>query len=323
MNAFAAILADCRERFHGGRGDLLRAEADPFAGEAVPHALADPYRTLLDRGHVVWGAVAQVNRGIFEPGPDDLPGVTVYSTDDHFDDHPQDLLAIGQALYDLKGTEPVDADLRQAADRMTDEYDMTLRRELPARLSDGRLVHVGATLFHRGRLPGGVLQARLLPLVIAREWTDVNMTLPLLCWPAGLRDVWAALDARLAALKTTSTARRVAQAAAKKPAGRGAAWATERRPVRVTAEAARVFREAVRRYGLPEPAYLCVGLRPDGTTYADVGESYDPAVERCYDADGIRVVVRHDQLGRMRGTTIDYREGLWGSGFVVRLADEP
>src|SRR5207248_1939730 len=119
------------------------------------------------------------------------------------------------------------------------------------------------TIFHRGRLPGGVLKARLLPLVIAPEWTEANMILPLLCWPNELRDVWGRIDAELASLPVDSTARHVAQSAPKRPF-REQALPASGSPVRVTPEAARVFLQAVAQVPIKGPGYLCVGLRPDG-----------------------------------------------------------
>src|SRR5262249_4254606 len=243
-----------------------------------------------ERGRGARGAGAQATRGMLTAGPHDLPGVTVYSLDGHYDDNPQDLREVGSALYDLKDTSPIDPELRTAADRMTDEYDMTVRAALPRKLTDGRLVHVAGTIFHRGRLPGGVLTARLLPLVIAPEWTEANMILPLLCWPNELRSAWSGLDAEMAALPVRSTARRVAQSARKRRL-RAEARPADGSPVRVTPEAARVFREAVAQCPIKGPGYLCVGLRPDGSKYADVSELYDPATERCFESAGIRVVL--------------------------------
>jgi Fe-S cluster assembly iron-binding protein IscA len=325
MGAFAEMIAECRDRFGGGKGNILRAESRQTGGvapgEKVPAAMVPHYRDLLERGRVVWAAVAQVNRGMFSAGPDDLPGVTVYSLDAHYDDNPQDLCEVGRALYDLKGTAPVDPELKTAADRMTDEYDMTVRAPLPRKLADGRLIHVAGTIFHRGRLPGGVLRARLLPLVIAPEWTEANMILPLLCWPNELRSAWGGIDAEVAALPLGSTARRVAQSAPKRSLPE-VALPLDGSPVRVTPEAARVFRQAVAQVPIKGPAYLCVGLRPDGSKYADVGESYDRTKERCFEEAGIRVVVRIDQIEQMRGAVVEFRDGLYGRGFVIRLAGE-
>jgi hypothetical protein len=325
MSTLGEMLADCRDRFKGGRGDILRAESrKPPAGaveEQVPTPLRPHYQLLLDRGQVVWAAVAQVNQGMLARGTDDLPGVTVYSTELHFDEHPQDLADIARAAYLLKNTEPDDPELRAVAERMTDEYDFTVRRPLPPRLTDQRLVYIAATLFHRSRLPGGFLAARLLPMVIGPEFTEANMVLPLLCWPNNLRATWPSLDAQVAALPVTSTATGVARDAQQWRVRTEDPW-TDTPTLRVTPVAVRVFREAMARHGLREPAYLCLGLRADGRRYADLGESYDPATERCFPADGILVVVRIDQLDQFRGAVVDFQEGLYGTGFLIRLAGE-
>jgi Fe-S cluster assembly iron-binding protein IscA len=325
MSTFGERIAECRDRFSGGRRDLLRAESrnPPATGgaeEQVPSTLKNYYQMLLDRGTIVWAAVAQVNRGMLSAGRDDLPGVTVYSTDDYFDDHPQDLADIAHAAYALKDTEPDDAELRAVADRMTDEYDMTVRQPLPYRLTDRRLVYIAATLFHRARLPGAVLSARLVPVVIGPEYTDVNMILPLLCWSPDLRACWKDVDAQIATLPMTSTATRVAREAQVWRVQPADPWA-DRPVVRITAEAARAFHEAIARHEVRTP-YLCLGLRADGRKTADLGESYDSTQERCFEVDGIQVIIRIDQLDQLRGAVVDFQDGLYGKGFIIRLAGE-
>src|SRR5262245_34429817 len=131
---FSSRIAECRTAFdRGGLGFLrwfgLRVRPSYDAVDQIPDPLRSHYRTLLKHGQVVWGCVAQVNMGMFGPGPDDLPGVTVYSTDSHYDANPQDLVDIGHACFEFKNSDPVDNDFKPVAGRLTDEYDSTVRLE--------------------------------------------------------------------------------------------------------------------------------------------------------------------------------------------------
>lgn len=103
MFDFQAVLVECRKRLARHRsgfrkwfGLATRLAYDPR--DDVSLALQPHYRLLLESGDVAWGALAQVNARMFLPGADDLPGVTVYSSDPHFDANPQDLRDVAAAL---------------------------------------------------------------------------------------------------------------------------------------------------------------------------------------------------------------------------------
>jgi hypothetical protein len=212
--SFERLLAKCRKRFERRRAGFLQGllmrpllKVD-FGG--IDETLRIVYPHLLDRGSVVWGAVAQVNRGMFAPGSEDLPGVTVHSHDSRYDARPQDLAEIAGACFTFKGTVPEDAEYRPLAERLSDEFDGSHRMAIPKRLADGRAAFIGATMFHRAWLPTGVLKASVFPMVVAPRITDVNMPLPLVYWPPALVDAWSGLEARLNSAPIGSSARRVA-----------------------------------------------------------------------------------------------------------------
>jgi len=291
----------------------------------IPTSLRQHYEILLDEGKVVWGATAQVNSGMFSEGSKDLPGVTIYSPHSYFDDHPQDLALMGRAAYSLKNTEPTDPELQPLAARLTDEYDATARTRLPNKLTDGRKVYIGTTLFHRKHLPGGVLSASIFPLLIAPSETDVNMVLPLRFWSASLRVNWHTLDAELSRTSSQSSAWKVAQEAEKRPA-RPRPVGDHLDMVHITPRAARVIREHLESQGMAKKGFVAVGVRlADGHVLGsvlDLGDQFNAEEEESFECNGIRVVIRKDQLIYVRGATVDFRDSVYGSGFVVRLSGE-
>jgi Fe-S cluster assembly iron-binding protein IscA len=331
MNSFSQLISDCRSRFdRGGFGFLrwfrLRLRPSYAAFDGVQESLAPHYEILRKQGQVVWGSVAQVNMGMFCNGEIDLPGVTVYSDDAHFDANPQDLADIGHAAFALKNTDPRDQDLKPVANRLTDELDMTVRFPMPHKLTDGRKVFLGYTIFHRTRLPARTLKMTLFPMVIAPDLTEVNMVLPLPYWPDSLRAAWGEqLAKELDALPLNSTARQVALAAEKAPAAsvNQPYWDVDARPVHITPAAARRLRAVMKEFGFSEDVYVFVGLRPDGNTkYVDFLDRYDRREETCFQSEGLRIVVRKDQLRKMRGALVDFKESVIGAGFLIRLPGE-
>ncbi len=327
--SFALRIVECRARFDQGGGGAFRrwfgvGERPGYdESDTLPDSLRAEYRVLASRGRVVWGAIAQVNVGMFAEGPADLPGVSVYSPDPHFDANPQDLRAIGHACFQFKNTDPTDPEFKALAARLTDEYDQTVRTPLPRRLTDGREVYFGATMFHRSRLPGGVLRAGVFPIVIAPQATEANMVLPLPYWSARLQETWAALGARLDSAPTTSTAERVAAAAEKRPVDPHAVWwDVEKCPVLVTPAMFTAFRSFVKQHGVTVQAHLALEIRPDGTKAASIAMTYYAAREEQFDSNGVSVLIPRAQVDRFRGAIVDYQSTVFGTGIVVRLRGE-
>jgi hypothetical protein len=325
---FLQRIGECRASFDGGSVGFLRwfgqrLRPNHEKSDTTNEQLKMHYDILRKHGRVVWGCVAQVNQGMFAPGHEDLPGVTVYSTDSYYDENPQDLFAIGQACFTFKNTEPVESEFKPVALRLTDESDFTLRMLLPKRLTDNRTVFLAATMFHRRRLPHGVLCGSLFPLVIAPEVSEVNIVLELRYWPKTLRETWETLQDILEGMEITSAAQQVAEAAEKLPAKqRPADWDVNVTPVRVTPAMASAYGSIVKQLNLDFQPFLVIGLREDGTKHADFAPDYDRQLECMYESNGIALVIRKDQLDQLRGAIVDYRDTVFAKGIVIRLPGE-
>lgn len=325
---FSGIIEECRASFDRGSPGFLRWFGLRFRPSyqgigRLNEQMKHHYGILAKKGQVVWGSVAQVNMGVFSPGTEDLPGVTVYSTDPYFDANPQDLYAIGRACFHFKGTEPLDAEFKPVAARLTDEYDSTVRMQLPRRLTDDREVFLAATMFHRSRLPGGVLRASLFPMVIAPDATDVNMVLHLAYWSRTLRDTWRELQDTLERTRITSVAQQVAEAAEKQPARQWPAdWDLNAVPICVTPAMVQAYDAFVKQFKLDNRPLLAIGLRTDGTKYAEFSADYDRDNECTFESHGITLVIRKDQLEDLRGAIVDYKDTVFAKGVMIRLLGE-
>ena len=324
---FASLIEQCRDALRRERSGLLYhlgLKPGPGAGGAgVTEQLRPHYRILATKGHVVWGSIAQVNMRMFLEGDEDLPGVTVYSLDTHYDAAPQDLRTIGHACFQFKNTRPADAQYRPLAERLTNEFDQTARMPLPSSLTEGREVFLGATQFHRTRLPGRVLRANLFPMVVAPERTELNMVLPLSCWPDDLRGIWRTLQQQLQATPSESTALEVAASAEKSPLDlMRRDWDIDEIPVWVTPAMAKYVSTYAKTIGIKRRPLLLVRVEDDGSRLADLTEDYDPSTEMMFRSNGVGVVVLKRQLERVRGAIVDYQSTAFGEGVLLRLLGE-
>lgn len=324
---FSKMITDCRSALHRWRSSPLTKLGlrSPLGAVRDAHndAMRAEYLQLLLAGDVVWGALSQVNNGMFEPGAVDLPGVTVYSTDPCFDGRPQDLNAIGSACFALKNTAPEDPELLDIAERLTNEYDHTIRKRLPRKLTDGRVVYMGATMFHRGRIPGGVLAASAFPLVIVPERTEVNMVLPLRFWSKMLKAEWDNLNDLLSRAPVGTEAMFVVRKAKKVRITPGRPdWDTQRFPVKLLPGMIHWMRAQAPRLMNDHNPILFVGVHPDGEKFADLTMTEDDPLRVMFDFEGIRVQVLKAQLEEIRGTQIDYRDDAFGAGLIIRLPGE-
>jgi len=331
MTDFARLLDACRKLYYRKHSGLLgwlgiRKTPAYHLRDSVRAELRPHYQLLLEKGFVVWGATAQVNGGMFSPGQDDLPGITVYSDDSHFDDHPEDLIDIAKALFALKGTDPSDQELQPVAAGITNEYDNTPRRLLPDKLTDGRSVYMAYTIFHRHRIPGGVVAARILPLVIAPQLTEVSMILPSSYWPGSLRDNWREFGENCELHPSSSTAHQVALAAEKEPFVPPSLRDSDT-PVHITLLAASSIWTAIGQPPNDEVLpFLFIGIHTNGENigkkYACVTTGFDPRIERCFKSNGVYVVIRRDQLDQMRGAIVGYQCSVFGTGLTIALPGE-
>jgi hypothetical protein len=146
---------------------------------------------LREQGRVVWGHLVQANTILFNPhNRQALPANVLYSPDRFFDDQVPLLGELAHGLFDLKGRSPVDKEMRQFAEAITNETARTMRLPLPSALTDGRTVYLTTCFINPPHLPGGCLKHGFFPLVICPEQTEAVMVLPCDYWPEELQAIW-------------------------------------------------------------------------------------------------------------------------------------
>lgn len=151
--------------------------------------IAKNQHLLSARGSVGWGALVQANNQLFQPGPSNLPGNLLYSTDPQSFGDPGVLVRAASDLFNIKGKE-TDPELQLFSDTLADEMERLFRIRMPAQLTGSIESWFTTVLFERSHLPNGIVGGRLMP-ILAHPDTEAIIVVPHHYWPPSLtRVVW-------------------------------------------------------------------------------------------------------------------------------------
>jgi len=174
-----------------GNAEALRALKPQWVTDKIPLIeITRQQRTLLSEGRIVWAALVMANNLMFRPGNEDCPGLLVYSLDPHFDARPQELRALAARIFELKQATPEDPALRNLAERIAGESDLSLGWAVPDALTD-KDVRGAAFLALRKHIPQGVLGGALFPILV-HPGTHAVMMVPCQAWPHAISLAWQA-----------------------------------------------------------------------------------------------------------------------------------
>jgi hypothetical protein len=142
---------------------------------------------LLQKGHMVWGALLQANNALFKRGPEDHAGAVLYSNERYFDARPQELHAIANDLFSYKGKEAPEG-VQRISQWLTDEQEVAFNLPVPPALTSHPVFATGI-LFFRKHLPQQLLSAAWMPLLVHPE-TRAVMVVPRQFWGRELIAQW-------------------------------------------------------------------------------------------------------------------------------------
>ena len=323
---FAAWLDGCRRNLKKQQSSLLGRltgrdplkALGPLEGRfapSLPH-----YRLLLEHGRVVWGTIVQANVGLFSPGDDDLPANTLISPDPAFDDNPGALRSYAHRIFDLKGTYPDDPQLDEFAAIVTDEHNYASNEPLPRKLADGYEVYLTSSTIHRACLPQSFLASNIFPMLICPERTFMNLPLPAVFWPQELVDKFGDID-HLAYEPDDlppNTRRTATTPFPRDPEALPRDVFQTSLLIDVTQRAARTLVEMAAEQGNSQPYFRAAVSSSFHHSLTIEPPDYVPNgnVEMVVPTRGVRLIVAHEEIDRMKGTVIDFRSGAMVSGFM-------
>ncbi|MCP4095291.1 MAG: hypothetical protein GY880_04375 [Planctomycetaceae bacterium] len=149
-------------------------------------------RTLLQRGTVVWGAIVQANKVLFEQGGScaSLPAAIIYSLDPVYDNDPDRLIEHAHNLYDLKG-KSCTPEMQAFGDKLANEIVADIKLPIPKGFTDPAQCYYAMLLIARKHLPLNYLAHGFFPVLVAPEETDTVMILPQSYWDSEFKLAWS------------------------------------------------------------------------------------------------------------------------------------
>lgn len=172
------------------RRRVLKSERVRAPGWAKRHpALADIARRqhiLLREGDIVWGAVVQAHRAMFASGWFNYAGNLLYSRDEAISATPHILLSAVEEIYAAKGYRGLDGEMQAIADMLYGERGAADDLRVPLDITRGIQCYITNAVFDRSHLPRGMLDVKLMPILIDARMSAV-MVVPYWHWPKALR----------------------------------------------------------------------------------------------------------------------------------------
>jgi hypothetical protein len=152
--------------------------------------LFDHEATLLQSGRVVWGALIQANKMLFEPKyVFGAGGEVLYDPAGRMSR--ESLLAEAHWIFSLKGNAQYgDADRQFISDYLADELTRVFGKDAPDPAHSGYPLKISSTYFDQLQLPDGMLSLPYFPLLISDACPGAAMLLPCRFWPAEFTDEW-------------------------------------------------------------------------------------------------------------------------------------
>jgi len=147
---------------------------------------------LLREGVVGWGAIVRADFHAFEPGPADVAGIAIYSTEPAIDADPDRLWQIARRLYALKfGKVGTDVEEQTYADLLNTDNARGMGIRVPRSMAEGLRIRSTSIVIRRAHLPAGLMIGKYFP-ILSHPQTPAAMIVPSRAWPAEYAREWQA-----------------------------------------------------------------------------------------------------------------------------------
>ena len=144
---------------------------------------------MYKKGRVVWAALVQANKLMFEPQGPHCPGEIVF--DPAGLTSPEDLIKYARQLFSLKETTPLEPDQLQYAQHISNEKTRVVNFDYPQSLCRVPL-KISSIWFWRLHLPDGMLSLPCFPVLICddEQYAGEATVLPYLFWQESFVEQW-------------------------------------------------------------------------------------------------------------------------------------
>jgi hypothetical protein len=150
------------------------------------------FHDIWKHGVVVWGFVIRANRLLYEQEPGDCPGLMIFSTTADDAASLERLPQMAERLWALREIRLPESGWTQKETEWWEDLqdDMSFQKgvKLPSEWPNGGSEYRGScVMFHRAHLHGGMIQSRVLPLLVDPV-SNYAQTIPCDVWPNGMAE---------------------------------------------------------------------------------------------------------------------------------------
>lgn len=179
------------EFWRENRGDFEIGYESPFEPGDALNRLWKDQELLFTHGDVQLAALVMANEHLFHRAWVGAPGVVVHGAAPEFEQDPDALLEIAEALRELRdGTEADDPDLAEIRAELVNGTSRASWRPVPSSIAGSRPCYVSTIFLDRGAMPDGWLAGSLFPILALQDRTPVLALLPFRVWPDDLVREW-------------------------------------------------------------------------------------------------------------------------------------
>lgn len=139
-------------------------------------------RRFYKEGKLAVGSIIQANDQLYRRGMLDAPGAMVYSTDEYFYDHPDDLEEYTDLLWEIRDESNLIPSMQYLVDALESEIERFYNVKLPEEITEGRDVRATTVFIRRKHLASKKLDLPYYPVLALPENEPDLFILPYWYW---------------------------------------------------------------------------------------------------------------------------------------------
>lgn len=148
----------------------------------------DNFETFYERGEVYLSSVLRANTALFHQISGDRPAQMLYTKDEYYYDHPEELLMIVDRLFNAKSEGTVSEEqYGELYSILYDDYSRPLNVKLPTDFTDGRDVWVTSIVMLKEHIPFHKISNFFYPLLVVEGESIGGMVVPKWAWSGNFR----------------------------------------------------------------------------------------------------------------------------------------
>lgn len=152
------------------------------------HLVYENFEELFEHGEVYLSCILRANPSLFYQINGDRPAQVLYTNDDFFYQHPEELLKIVDTLYDIKKDNSYDSgEFSEFRNILNDDFYRPLNYKIPLSITNERNVWVTSIMVFREHIPFHKVSNFFYPFLVLNDKSIGGMIVPKWYWSINFR----------------------------------------------------------------------------------------------------------------------------------------